>query len=44
MYDLFIDHCKQNDIDFESLLADGLHPNDRGYDVMYKLLMKALHF
>lgn len=44
MYDLFIDHCKQNDIDFESLLADGLHPNDHGYDVMYKLLMKALHF
>lgn len=44
MYDLFTAYCKENDLDFESLLADGLHPNDRGYDVMYKLLMKALQF
>lgn len=27
-----------------SILGDGLHPNDAGYDLMYKLLLEALGF
>lgn len=42
MYDLFTDYCEQNGIFLDSLLADGLHPNDTGYDVMYTLLMKEI--
>ncbi len=28
----------------DSILGDGLHPNDAGYDLMYKLLLEALGF
>ena len=38
MYDLFGDYCKNNNIALDSLLADGLHPNDHGFDVMFSLL------
>ena len=38
LYDLFGDYCKNNNIALESLLADGLHPNDRGFDVIFALL------
>ncbi len=41
-YDLFMDYCKQNDRTVDSLLADGLHPNDEGYDVMASLLIDTL--
>lgn len=44
LYDLFCEYCKNNNIDHESLLCDGLHPNDRGYDIMYELLLKAFCF
>lgn len=40
MYDLFSAYCEENDLTVDSLLGDGLHPNDEGYDVMYKLLME----
>ncbi len=39
MYDLFTEYCKTNQITVDSLLGDGLHPNDQGYDVMYDLLL-----
>lgn len=42
MYDLFTDYCNSNNVPLDSLLADGLHPNDRGYDVMYDLIIKEL--
>ena len=42
MYNLFYNYCEENGITVDSLLCDGLHPNDRGYDVMYSLIMKAL--
>lgn len=44
MYSLFIEDCKNRGIDFESLLCDGLHPSDEGYDVMYRLFMKEFGF
>lgn len=42
MYDLFTEHCELNSIMVDSLLCDGLHPNDQGYDVMYDLISKEL--
>jgi hypothetical protein len=42
MYDLFTKYCESNSITVDSLLCDGLHPNDQGYDVMYDLICKEL--
>lgn len=42
LYDLFTAYCQTNDRTVDSLLIDGLHPNDEGYDVMYRLLTDAL--
>lgn len=42
MYDAFFDYCDEKGIDYETLLADGLHPNNEGFDVMFELTMKAL--
>lgn len=41
MYDLFSAYCTEKQITVDSLLADGLHPNDEGYRVMYQLIMDA---
>jgi lysophospholipase L1-like esterase len=41
LYDLFSDYCKDNAVSIESLLCDGLHPNDAGYRVMFDLLVGA---
>ena len=41
MYDRFSDYCRENSIVLDSLLADGLHPNDEGYRVMFSLLKEA---
>ncbi len=43
MYEHFIARCAADGIDPETLLSDGLHPNDRGYDVMYELMLEALN-
>jgi len=42
MYDLFEAYLKDNAIPLSSLLCDGLHPNDSGYDVMLALITGAL--
>ena len=42
MYTLFIDYCLDRRIKLDSLLADGLHPNDAGYRVMFRLLLRQL--
>lgn len=42
MYQLFLEYCEQKEICVDSLLADGLHPNDNGYEVMFNLLLKEL--
>lgn len=42
LYDLFTQYCDTNGIIVDSLLCDGLHPNDEGYKVMFDLLVKAL--
>jgi hypothetical protein len=42
MYDMFLDYCNIKKINVDSLLRDGLHPNDAGYEVMFSLLKNAL--
>jgi len=42
LYNLFSKYCKNNDISVDLLLADGLHPNDKGYEVMFKLIMNEM--
>ncbi len=42
MYSLFWDYCEKNDVLPDSLLRDGLHPNDDGYDVIFKLLKSEI--
>ena len=41
LYDAFSEYCKENKIAVDSLLCDGLHPNDEGYKVMYNLIIRA---
>ncbi len=40
LYTLFLTYCDTNGISYETLLKDGLHPNDAGYEVMFKLLLR----
>lgn len=42
LYQAFLDDCDARNVPFTSLLADGLHPNDEGYRVIYRLLMREL--
>ncbi len=41
LYDLFSDYCKENNLSVDEFLCDGLHPNDKGYRVMFELIVKA---
>ncbi len=40
LYTLFLTYCDNKRIDYNELLADGLHPNDKGYEVIFKLLLR----
>ena len=42
LYTLFLDYCRDHGLQVDDLLADGLHPNDAGYEVMYRLILKEL--
>lgn len=42
LYKKMIEYCKNNGIDFNTLLGDGLHPNDIGYSVMFYLISNGL--
>lgn len=42
LYDSFSKYCEENNVTVDSLLSDGLHPNDKGYKVMFDLLTDAL--
>lgn len=41
-YTAFQDYAEQHEINTDALLADGLHPNDLGYKVMFMNIMKEL--
>lgn len=42
MYDLFSMYMKENNETLDQLLCDGIHPNDKGYKVIFELLIKTL--
>ena len=42
LYDLMTDYCNQTATPLDSLLDDGLHPNNAGYRVMFTLLSQEL--
>lgn len=42
VYNLFIDYCSNKGIKIDTLLSDGLHPNNEGYKVMFKLISNAM--
>ncbi|MBR6514776.1 MAG: SGNH/GDSL hydrolase family protein [Clostridia bacterium] len=42
MYDNFREYCDTNKVELDSLYWDGLHPNDRGYDVMFDYIISDL--
>lgn len=37
-------YLRNSKTSLNSILGDGLHPNDEGYDLMYKVLLEALGF
>ncbi|WP_144561694.1 SGNH/GDSL hydrolase family protein [Bacillus mycoides] len=43
-YHFFVDYLMLTGVSLDSLLADQLHPNDLGYKLMYKNIMKHLGF
>lgn len=43
-YHFMIDYLMYTEKELNSLLADGLHPNDVGYELMFKNIMKHLGF
>ena len=36
-------YCKEKEIEIDTLLSDGLHPNDKCYDLMYHNACKELN-
>lgn len=42
LYDMMSGYCEKNEVSLDSLLGDGLHPNDAGYEVMFELIKSAL--
>lgn len=41
-YDAVLQFSEYRDINSDTLLADGLHPNDAGYDVMFRHIVRKL--
>ena len=42
IYNAFTKYCMIKNISVDSLLADGLHPNDEGYTLIFNLLLDEL--
>jgi lysophospholipase L1-like esterase len=42
LYNEIMDYCLYTGVTIDSLLADGLHPNDTGYEVMFNIITKHL--
>lgn len=39
-----MNYCKYTDTPIDSLLSDGLHPNDNGYKIMFEIILEKLGF
>ena len=42
LYDRFSSYLNDNGLSIDDLLCDGLHPNDKGHDVIFSLLLEEL--
>ena len=42
LYSLFMNYCESKGITVDSLLSDGLHPNNDGHKVMFELILKEI--
>ena len=42
LYTAFLNYCHNHNLSLDDLLDDGLHPNDRGYEVMFRLILQEL--
>ena len=42
LYNAFYEHCEREGVSVDSMLCDGLHPNDKGYDVMLSILEREI--
>ena len=42
LYTAMQDYCESRKVELNDLLADELHPNDRGYEVMFQLILKEI--
>jgi lysophospholipase L1-like esterase len=42
MYNRFTEYCVRTGTSIDDLLGDGLHPNDKGYDVMFDIMLDEL--
>lgn len=42
LYTLFLEYCELRNIPLKFLMADGLHPNDAGHNVMFNLITNEL--
>lgn len=43
-YTFFREYCRDHDVALSELLKDGCHPNDRGYELMFRFILKELGF
>ena len=41
-YTFFLEYCRDNGVALSELLKDGCHPNDRGYELMFRFILKEL--
>ena len=41
-YTAFLSDCERRGVPVDDLLADGLHPNDRGHETMFRLLLDEI--
>ncbi len=44
IYKAFLNYCRDTGTSVDSLLDDGLHPNDEGYKLMFEIVLEALGF
>lgn len=42
-YQYILDYCRYRGVDLSTLLNDGLHPNDTGYQIMFESVMSAMN-
>ena len=42
VYNHVLDYCLYTGIEIDALLADGVHPNDAGYDVAFNYILKKI--